>query len=148
MQLLLYVALGMMMVAALLTVTVQQKMDAPANVVTAETQVSQYRMFMYVAAQYMSTYTGGAATLTWSTLKTAATTPSGAVNTNMPANWKVVAAADNSWVACTELDDLSLNVLQQLAAPHGATLNKTKISARNYVVVGAATDIGKAAQCE
>jgi hypothetical protein len=147
MQLLYLIALATAMAASLTTLAYQQKYDRPAEVTQAVAQVNQYRMFMYVAAQYMKGYAGGAATIPWSSLKTVATAPSGAVNAGMPVNWKVVAASDNSWVACTPMDERALGMVQQLAVQGGLSLNSTQITGANYTVVGAATDIGKAASC-
>jgi hypothetical protein len=148
MQMFIYVVAGLMIVASLLTVANQRTSDAPPAVVEAQAQVDRYRLFMYVAAQYMTTYSAGAATLTWSTLKTAPNIPSGAAGMQMPANWKVVVAADNSWVACTTLDERALGIVQQLATAHGAGLNPTQIASQQYVVVGTAADVSQAGQCQ
>lgn len=147
MQLIFYAAIGLILLSAVMTETVQRAFDTPKAVVSASAQVDQYRLFMYVASQYMRSYTAGAGTITWSTLKTVATAPSGAKNMNMPANWKVVAGSDNTWVACTELEPRAIGAIQQLAVQGGQTLNNTQIGGTSFVVIGSATDTGKAAQC-
>ncbi len=147
MQILFYLAVGLVLFAAATTVAVQKQFDTPKAVVSASAQVDQYRLFMYVAGQYMQGYSGGAATIPWATLKTVDTVPPGAKGTGMPATWKVVAAADNSWVACTELDARSIGAIQQLAVQGGQSLNQTTLGGNSFIVVGSATDTGKASQC-
>lgn len=147
MQILLYVALGLILFAAATTTAVQRQFDTPKAVVNASAQVDQYRLFMFVASQYMQTYSAGAGTVTWNTLKTVVTAPSGAKSIGMPATWKVVAAADNSWVACTDLDERAIGAIQQLAVRGGQSLNQTQLTGTSFIVVGSAADIAKAAQC-
>lgn len=147
MQIFVYGLAGLIIVASLLTVSVQRAFDAPTSMIPVQAQVDQYRMFMYVADVYMSTYTGGAGTVTWVMMKDATGAPSGAKLASMPATWKVVVAADNTWVACTPMDERAMGVIQQLAAPAGKLLNQTQIASQNYVVIGDAADVGKASQC-
>lgn len=139
--------LSLLMLLAATTQNTQQAIDAPAAVVQARAQVDQYRLFMFVANLYMQGYSGGAATITWSTLKTAPGAPSGAVNGNVPATWKVVAAADNSWVACTDLDVRTVSVVQQMAVAGGQGLQQATVNGNDYRVVGSAADSGKASLC-
>lgn len=137
-------------VAVFTSLTTKQRQaatDAPAAVASAASQVNQYRMFMYVAAQYMQTYSGGAATLKWAQLVTVATAPSGARNIVMPGNWKVIVAADNSWLACTQMDEAAVGMIQQFATAGSVSLTPTTISNSNYIVVGSQADVAKAKQC-
>jgi hypothetical protein len=147
MQILLYLALGLILFAAATTTATQHLFETPKAVVSASAQVDQYRLFMYAASQYMQTYSAGAGTITWDTMKTVGTTPSGAKSTGMPAAWKVVAAADNSWVACTELDERAVGAIQQLAVRGGQALNNTLVNGNSFIVVGSAADTAKAIQC-
>jgi hypothetical protein len=121
--------------------------DNPAPVASAVDQVNQYRTFMYVANQFMKTYSGGPASLYWSDIRNSAGAPSGTVAGGMPTSWKIVVAADTTWVACTQMDERAAGMLQQMSAPSGLTLNPTKIQSTEYIVIGQATDIPKSAQC-
>jgi hypothetical protein len=147
MQFGLIIVLGLMMVAASLTVPFQRSMDAPVAVAQAQSQVDQYRMFVFVAALYMKSYSGGAGTLTWTTLRTAPGAPSGAVNSMMPSNWKVVVASDLSWVACTPMDERAIGAVAQLATKNSASVIPTQVGQQSYMVIGSSTDTSKASQC-
>ena len=146
MQLMFFLALIVMMVASL-TNSVKSN-ETPAQVVDASAQVDQYRVFMYAAAQYMQTYSAGSGTLTWDTIKTASAVPPAARNVSMPLNWKIVAASDNSWVACTQMDERAAGIAQQLAVQGGQGMVGTNLNGNNYLVVGQATDVSKANQCQ
>lgn len=100
-----------------------------------------------LAAQYMQTYTGGAATLKWAQLATVPSAPSGARNIAMPGNWKVIVAADSTWLACTQMDEAAVGMIQQFATAGGVSLTPTVISNSNYIVVGSQADVAKANQC-
>lgn len=147
MQFLVIVVLSLLMFLAATTRNVQQAIDAPAAVAEARVQVEQYRMFVYVAGLYMQGYSGGAATIPWTTLRGASGVPSGVRNAGMPATWRVVAAADNSWVACTEMDERAVAAVQQMATLGGRDLIQASSGSTNYMVVGGAADTGKASQC-
>lgn len=144
MQLLYIAALGTMMFLAATTTAVQNATTAPVAVAQARANLDQYRMFMFVAGLYMASYSSGAATITWDTLKTAPGAPRGAA---MPATWKVVVAADNSWVACTELDPRTIGAIGQFIPNSTVGLISTQVAGKGYVVVGGPSDVGKAAQC-
>lgn len=148
MQLLMILVIALMMFMAATTQNTQQAIDAPQAVAAARSQVDQYRVFMYVAGQYMKGYSGGAATIPWTTLRTASGVPSGAANAGMSGSWKVVAAADSSWVACTDMDERAVAAIQQLAVNNGLNLIQTASGGTSYMVVGGATDSGKAGQCK
>jgi len=119
--------------------------DNPAPVASAVDQVNQYRTFMYVANQFMKTYSGGPKSLYWSDIRNAPGAPSG--SGAMPSSWKIVVAADSTWVACTQMDERAAGMLQQVSAPQGLKLNPTKIQNTDYIVIGQATDIPKSSQC-
>lgn len=147
MQFLLILAVTLMMVLAATTRNTQQAIEVREEAVSARQQIDRYRTFMFVANLYMQTYSGGAATLTWNTLRTAPGAPSGAVQSGMPATWKIVVAADNSWVACTELDERALGSVQQLAVAGGQGLVPATVGGQSFVVVGGVADQGKAGLC-
>lgn len=147
MQFLVIAVLSLLMFLAATTRNTQQAIDAPQAVADARVQVEQYRMFVYVAAMYVQGYAGGAATVTWPTLKTASGVPSGLLNSGMPATWKVVIAADHSWVACTTMDERAVSAVQQLANTAGQGLIQTTSGSADYMVVGQAADAGKASLC-
>lgn len=148
MQLAFFLALIVMMVVGL-TGTVRMKEGAaPAAVAEASAQVDQYRVFMYAAAQYMQGYTAGSATYTWDTIKMAAAVPPASRNVGMPLNWKVVVASDNSWVACTPMDERAAGIAQQLAVQGGKDLIGTTVNGAEYLVLGSASDASKAGQCQ
>lgn len=121
--------------------------DNPKPVANAIQQVNQYQIFMFVANQYMKNYSGGARTLYWSDIKAVDGAPSGATSIGMPSNWKIVVAADMSWVACTQMDERAAGMLQQLTTKAGISLLPTKVQSQDYIVVGAAADIGRSTQC-
>lgn len=148
MQLLVIFVVSLLLFLAGTTRNAQLAVDAPQAALDARAQIDKYRTFMYVANLYMQGYSGGAATLTWSTLKTASGAPSGAVNAGMPASWKVVASADNSWVACTDVDERALGAVQQMAVAGGVNVFPGDVSGKNYFVVGTAADSGKASLCD
>lgn len=147
MQFFIFIIVALAMFSAITTSLTHAKKDAPVAVSAARAQIDQYRLFMYVANEYMRNYSGGAQTITWQTLKTLPWIPSGARQGGMPASWKVVAAADNTWVACTELDERTVGVLEQLANRSGQGFNQATLTGQSYIVVGQAEDIGKASQC-
>lgn len=122
--------------------------DNPAKVASAADQVSQYRTFMYVASQYMATYSGGPRTLYWSDIRSSPGAPSGSSSGGMPANWKIVVAADATWVACTEMDARTIGILQQVSASRGLELKPTSIQNKDYIVIGNESDIPKSGQCK
>lgn len=136
------------MVASVTMNLTNRAIDAPPVVLDANTQVDRYRIFMFAAAQYMQTYSAGAATLTWDTIKTNNAVPPASRNVGMPLDWKIVAAADNSWVACTPMDARAIGIAQQLVIQGGLSLNTTQLNGNPYVVVGSASDIGKASSCQ
>lgn len=147
MQIFIISLFSMMIVNAMLSTSLQQQIDSPKEVTDAIVQVDQYRMFSYVASQYMKSYSGGAGTVTWSAMASASGMPSGAKGATMPANWKVVVASDGTWVTCTQLTEQSLAILDQLAVGSGADLRQTTVGGTNFLVVGATSDVSKASQC-
>ena len=147
MQLIIYGVMGLILFLAMTTVSTQQQLDAPPAVASARVQVDQYRTFMFMASEYMKTYSGGPGTVTWTTLKTLAYAPSGAQNISMPADWKIVVDANNSWVACTPMDERAIGMIQQFTESHGMALNPTQIGNKSYVVIDTAGNTSRASQC-
>ncbi|MCU6502302.1 hypothetical protein LPN04_31355 [Rugamonas sp. A1-17] len=145
-----FVFLVAVVAAMFVSMTASYRSGAAANpqrVSNAARQVDQYRIFMFVASQYMATYSGGAGTLYWKDIRNAPGAPSGGANSGMRTDWRIVVSADSTWVACTQMDERAAGILQQLTAPAGLKLNPTKIQNTDYIVVGAATDIPKSALC-
>lgn len=147
MQVLFYIALALVLAIAATTTAIQRQSDAPRAVVSASEQVDRYRLFMYVASTYMKGYSGGPGIVTWEMMKSIPTLPSGAKATGMPPSWKVIVSSDNTWVACTDLDERAIGAFQQLAVQTGQRLQQTQLAGHSFIVVGTADDTGKAAQC-
>ncbi len=88
----------------------------------AAAQVEKLRIFAYGADEYMKS---GPAAVTvdtsvpWSTIRSLSTLPESVRSTAMPDGWKIVRSADNSWVACTEMDEEAINAVQQRIARPG-----------------------------
>ncbi len=148
MQLTFFLALIVLMVTAMSSTERLRASETPDTVIGASAQVDQYRVFMYAASQYMQGYSAGSATLTWDSIKTANGVPPGARNVDMPLNWKVVVASDNTWVACTPMDERAAGIAQQLAIQNGASMVTTSLNGNSYLVVGSASDTSKAGQCQ
>jgi hypothetical protein len=111
------IGLAMLMYLSLLTQSQQSSIDAPETTDEARALVDQYRVFMYVADQYMkvSAPTGpGIVTVDWATMSLSPVTPPATRAAPMPAGWRVVRAADMSWVACTEMTERAAGALGQL----------------------------------
>lgn len=148
MQLTFFLALIVLMVTAMSGTAKLSASETPDAVVRASAQVDQYRVFMYAASQYMQGYSAGSATLTWDSIKMANGVPPGARNVGMPLNWTVVASSDNTWVACTSMDERAAGIAQQLAIQNGVSMVTASLSGNSYLVVGNASDASKAGQCQ
>lgn len=83
----------------------------------AVADVDQYRVFIYVADQYMKTAPAVSVNTvrTWDELKSTSLTPVGARSGGMPYGWKVIQIPPKEWVACTEMDERSISLISQLA---------------------------------
>ena len=117
MHLLLIAAVSLVMFASIVTLHGHGEMDRPRATADASIQVEQYRMFMFVADQFMKTQSpAGAGTITvdWTTMANSSVAPPSTKLMAMPAGWRVVRAADLSWVTCTEMDERSIGALNQL----------------------------------
>lgn len=117
MHLLLMAALALVVFISITTLSTQGSLDRPQKTADAAVKVDQYRMFMFVADKYMkmSAPTGpGTVTVDWATMAASSVTPPAAKLLAMPPGWRVVRAADLSWVACTEMDERSVGALNQL----------------------------------
>jgi hypothetical protein len=122
-------------------------MDNPEAVARVRAEVDQYRVFMFVAAQYMASYTGGAATLPWPTLRDFPSAPSGIRTKGMPANWRVVVDSAGTWVACTPMSERALPAIQQLAAASSAAATLVSVGSEAMAFLGNAGDSGNASLC-
>ncbi|TWO71425.1 hypothetical protein FN976_10935 [Caenimonas sedimenti] len=90
--------------------------------VTAAIQVEKFRTFVYASHQYMKSTPPAVTTETsvpWSTIKSLPSLPEAVRATEMPDGWRIVRSADNSWVACTEMSEESINSVQQRVARPG-----------------------------
>lgn len=117
MHFVLLAAVSLVMFASIITLNSQTEMDRPQATTDAAIQVDQYRMFMYVADQYMKAMAPsgpGIITVDWPTMANSSVAPPSAKLLAMPAGWRVVRAADLSWVSCTEMDERSIGALNQL----------------------------------
>jgi hypothetical protein len=123
------------------------KMDNPEAVSWVRVEVDQYRVFMFVATQYMASYTGGAGTLPWTTLRLFPSAPSGIRNKGMPANWRVVVDSSGTWVACTPMSERALPAVQQLAAISTTAATLISVGSETMAFLGNASDSGNASLC-
>lgn len=159
MHFLLIAALSLVVFYSAVTLGTNAEVDNPQAARDAAIQVDQYRMFMYVADQYMTQFppaAAGVVTVTWPTMAASTVAPPGAKTLTMPPSWRVVRAADLSWVACTDMDERSIGSLNQLlssgvaaqgtGAIASADLRNTAVALVNassvttsYVVLGSPT---------
>jgi hypothetical protein len=110
------IGLAMVMFMALVTQSEQSAIDAPETTDEARALVDQYRVFMYVADQYMKVSAptqAGIVTVDWATMALSPVTPPATRQAPMPQGWRVVRAADMSWVACTQMDERAAGTLGQ-----------------------------------
>lgn len=147
MHTLLLVAISFMILLASMGGMKRSEIDQPKKVASAGSSIYRYQMFVYVSTLYMASYSGGAATVYWPTLRTASGAPSGAKNMDMPPTWKIVIAADRTWVACTEVDERSIGTIGQIASYGQKGVHQTTVSTVDYRVIGDAADLGKASVC-
>lgn len=93
-----------------------------APTLTAAAQVEKFRVFVYASHEYMKSSPPAVTvdtSVTWTTIRALATLPESVRLTQMPNGWKIVRSADNSWVACTEMDEAALNSVHQRVATPG-----------------------------
>ena len=147
MPIILFIAIAAIMFNAMTLSARNQEMDAPKVVAEAAAEVNEYRMFMFLASQYMSTYSGSAGIVTWQSLITVPIAPSGVKNVSVPPTWRLVVSEDRSWVACTPMSERATGIVEQLAVAGGQTLNAITTADTNYIVVGSTADISKSALC-
>lgn len=123
------------------------KADNPEAIARVRVEVDQYRVFMFVATQYMASYTGGAATLPWTTLRAFPSAPSGTRHNGMPANWRIVVDSAGTWVACTPMSERALPVVQQLAAASATAATLISVGSKTMAYLGEAGESGNASVC-
>ncbi len=96
--------------------TSMARVDHKSEQQHANAVLDQYRMFMFVADQYMKTAPTVSVntTVSWEVLRASPSAPPGAQQVNMPAGWRIVQTPAD-WVACTEMDERSVALIGQLA---------------------------------
>ena len=120
MQLLLMSAITLVMFLASITFSAQKQIDEPQVKVDAARVVGQYRLFMNVASDYMrdiGSASPGVVSIDWATMSQSAVASPGARNIQMPPGWRVIRAADLSWVACTQMDERAVSALSPIQYP-------------------------------
>ena len=80
----------------------EAKVAAMMSLEQASGQMDQLRTFVYSADLYMASAAApsGAGSVTWATIRAAATTPGWAAAAGIPSHWKVVKAVDGAYVHC------------------------------------------------
>jgi len=140
MQLLLAGALAILISLAMLGQSAALLSDQPVDAQIAVASVDQYRMFMYSAAQYMSQASLPAVTSTtpvpWSAIAASSLTPPGAAHTTMPANWHIVRNVDGTWQACTDMDERSIEAIEQLVPRASGVTPVYQSGAVSSIVLG------------
>jgi hypothetical protein len=119
MKILVYVSLAAMMALTFSLSTQHGQISAPVKVSNASAESGQYQAFLLAADRYMKSYTGGAATIYWSTIRNHPEAP----KVNMPPDWRIVVAGDKSWVACTPMSEQAANIITQYASMSGHKIN-------------------------
>ncbi len=117
MQFILIAAMSLIIFLSATTLSSSAKVDHSAASADAVIAVDQYRMFIFVAAQYMRTIATpppSVTTVSWETMAQSSVAPPGSRDLKMPQGWRVVQAVDGSWVACTEMDERPIGGLSQL----------------------------------
>ena len=94
-----------------------ERVDHKPEQLDAGAEVDQYRLFMFVADQYMKTAPPVTVNTvrTWEGMKETPVAPTGARAGSMPGGWKVVQTPSAGWVACTEMNERSISMISQLA---------------------------------
>jgi hypothetical protein len=92
------------------------KMESGPLQLGARTELDRYRQFMFAADQFMRSGAapGGAGAVSWEQIKAAPSTPPGMRLAQVPASWRLVVAADGSWVACTTLSERAASAIGQM----------------------------------
>lgn len=156
MQFILIAAISLIIFLSATTLSNSGKIDHSEASSAAAITVDQYRMFIFVADQYMksrSTSPASVTTVSWETMAQSSVAPPGSRDLKMPQGWRVVQAVDGSWVACTEMDERPIGGLSQLlpasSSPSGtATSTEPQFtpvtlsaggSSTNFVVIGTPT---------
>lgn len=117
MQFILVAAISLIIFLSATTLSDSAKVDHSQASTDAVIAVDQYRMFMFVADQFMKTRASAPPSVTtwsWEAMAQSSVAPPGARDLTMPHGWRVVQAVDGSWVACTEMDERPIGGLSQL----------------------------------
>jgi hypothetical protein len=104
--------------------------------------VDQYRLFMFVADQFMKAAPAVAVNTvrTWEEMKVTPFAPTGARAGGMPTGWKVIQTPATGWVACTEMNERSISMISQLAPRPSVTSGTGTITMPGLVPVSLGTD--------
>lgn len=117
MQFILIAAMSLIIFLSATTLSSSARVDHSVASTEAVIAVDQYRMFLFVADQYMKTRTtppSSVTTVPWETMAQSPVAPPGSRDLKMPLGWRVVQSVDGSWVACTEMDERPIGGLAQL----------------------------------
>ena len=133
MNVFLAVALGSVIALGVLSLTNSaSRVDHKVEHQEAVVQLDQYRLFMFVADQYMRSAppVTSVTAIRWSTLRASTGAPPAARATGMPNSWRVVQTPSAGWVACTEMEERSIAALGRLAPkPSGPAVAGTTAAA-------------------
>lgn len=142
MQLLFYfVAIGAVVSQIAMHHSVVTRVDHPASLQQAQTELAKYRMFSYAANQYVAAHayaTAGIETITWAQIRVADTTPPGAQAVDVPSTWMVRRDASR-WALCAALDESTVAMMQQLLPKEKQIVMRgsaLSVSLSNQLVLG------------
>lgn len=153
MQMILVIGLSIILLLANSTLAEQQHFDGPDGGDDALATVDLYGAFMFAATQYMNGAPSTTGTLSWSTISQASAVSPAMRAVAMPDGWKVVAAGDGTWVACTEMEEQAASAIGQMlpASSTGSSATKANaitLNSKTYVVMDtAAAATALATQC-
>lgn len=149
MQLLLVLALSGLVLFSSIAVKMMADIDAPEAAADALVQVDQYKVFMFVADQYMThsaPTAPGVVSIDWATLSSTPQTPPATRNMPMPAGWRVVRGPDMSWVACTRMGEQAASALGQLLPAPSSPGGSATVSAMTNANTAVNLPYGSASQ--
>ncbi|MGE3342290.1 MAG: hypothetical protein AB7L71_02550 [Vicinamibacterales bacterium] len=117
MNFLAYAALSVLVFAAVAGARVAvDRVDRPQEHFDAVAEVDKYRMFVFVADQYVqqAPAVSAATSVSWDTMRVSAAAPPAVANVAMPSTWRIVRFADGTYVACTDMQERSVTAIAQL----------------------------------
>jgi len=85
----------------------------------ASSEVDDYRLFLFAANAYMSSYQAGPAELFWADLTTANALPNALKAHSYSPLWRVLVSADRSWVVCSPMGERAMGMQSQFMSAHG-----------------------------